>query len=890
MPKTYFGNGTILTPDVINSLQNPTFVSKASYPSGTSQLDLNNGEIFIPSLDLELDLVTTETSTSKSLFPDGDGKVLFREIWGGSIETPSSGIIGTIGIPVTIKAGSILNSYGAEVLWNDTVLEIPFSSSQFIYVNDEGAILLSLFELPRAVPHTTLAYIIVSANAVLTLKDLRPHTYVGTHNDTPQSLVNTVTVTADYQSKAYERIIIDTTGGSISVALPISPLDGDRVALVDLSGSFNNNPIVLSPYRINGVAQYTISDSNDDWLFNANYTYVQLVFIAANNTWVFEAIPDSTCKNRGVFAKCGGSVSALTTEASCEAKGYIWTAGVSQCFRAQSTGLYSDGNGDFIEIINDDRCELQLSESKGNFLRCNGVNALYTRANGTTASNSDTYLEFNATRCGGQVKGRFLRCEASSDGLQQAVYENTSSGTYIIKGDNRCSVLNYGRFIKCLEPGVAGFGDNTVRVGVYEKTTPTPTGNSYLFDDPVCRSPTVFDIGRFLRCNGSSGIYQNSPDGSSYNTVEFDSRCYTSSRTADIKMSMKQTSHGPWLLCNGSNIPSQYTDLIAEIGTKVPDFRDRSPIGAVSPSDTMVKKGNPTHTITVPELPPHNHSLTINDHLHTLSIPNHTHSATQALHDHAVTIPAHNHTFNAGNHSHGFVGASHEHNAVTSNHSHSVTLPSHTHTTQIADHVHGMKNHVHMGGPHTHELYAWYDRSDPNNFGGGSVNSDVNVDNFGANRPTAVAGESNTPHDYITNNAVGTPLVSVFGSAVNTGPPSNNLTNGVEDLGLSNHSTTSSFAGAGTYSTTGLALAVNIENSVAGGTVANANVSGTTANGGGVTNDLTTQKAPAITVASAALTGTTSNSNLSGTIGNTGAGNAFSLLSPVLTTNFFIHV
>lgn len=888
MPKTYFGNGTILTPDVINGLQNPSFVSKSGYPNGTSQLDLNNGEVFIPDIDLENDLTTTETSLSKSLFPDGTGKVIFREIWGGAIEPPLLGVIGVIGIPVTVKAGSILNSYGAEVTWNDTIIEIPFNSTQFIYINDSGGINLSLFELSRAVPHTTLASITVSANAVLTLKDLRPHTFVGTHNDTPQSLVNTVTVTADYQSKSYERIIIDTSGGSISVALPIAPLDGDRVALVDLIGGFNSNPVVLSPYRINGVAQYTISDSNDDWLFNANYTYVQLVYIAISNTWVFEAIPDSTCKNRGVFAKCGGSVSSLTTQASCESKGYIWTAGVSQCFREQSTGLYSDGNGDFIEIINDDRCELQLSESKGNFLRCNGVNAVYTKADGTTASNSATYIEVNAARCGGQVKGRFLRCESSSDGLQQAVYENTTSGTYTIKGDDRCSILNYGRFIKCLEPGIAGFGDSTVRVGVYEKTTPIPTGNSYLFDDPVCRSPSVNDKGRFLRCNGTSGIYQASADGSVYNTVEFDSRCYISDRTADIKMSMKQISHGPWLLCNGSNIPAQYTDLIAEIGTKVPDFRDRSPIGGVSPSDVMIKKGNATHTMTVAQLPTHNHTLTINDHLHTLNIPNHTHSATQALHDHAINIPSHNHTFNAGNHSHGFVGSSHTHTAISDDHSHALSLPAHKHTVPIADHTHGMRNHTHMGGAHSHTLFAWYDTSDPNNFGVDSPNSDDNVDNFGANRPTAVAGEANGPQAYITTNITGTNLVGNVGSVVSTGVPSNNTTDPVNEIG---NTTDTTFAGNSTQITSvNLGLAVSVASAVANGTIANANISGVTANSGAVTNELTTQKAPTITVASAALTGTTSNSSLTGIIGNTGSADAFSLLSPVITTNFFIHV
>lgn len=75
-----------------------------------------------------------------------------------------------------------------------------------------------------------------------------------------------------------------------------------------------------------------------------------------------------------------------------------------------------------------------------------------------------------------------------------------------------------------------------------------------------------------------------------------------------------------WLLCDGSSVlRADYPDLFAVIGISfgsvdgthfsLPDFVDRSPVGAGGATITVVgeQHGAPTHTLNVGQLPAHNH-------------------------------------------------------------------------------------------------------------------------------------------------------------------------------------------------------------------------------------------------------------------------------------------
>lgn len=88
-----------------------------------------------------------------------------------------------------------------------------------------------------------------------------------------------------------------------------------------------------------------------------------------------------------------------------------------------------------------------------------------------------------------------------------------------------------------------------------------------------------------------------------------------------------------WLACDGSAVSrTTYANLFAVIGTtfgagdgsttfNVPDLRGRGPIGSGTGTGLTARTlgqqlGNETHTITVTELPPHNHTITDPGHTH----------------------------------------------------------------------------------------------------------------------------------------------------------------------------------------------------------------------------------------------------------------------------------
>ena len=900
MSKTIFSQGTILTPEVANSWQNPSFVSRADFPINTTQLDLNDGQFFVPNVSPS-DIITTSTDTDDFLRSVGDGTVVMQQIWGGAIEEPPVGTTGAGGgVPVTVKGGTIVATDGTLKTFTDTVIEI-INTTIWIYVDDNGVVQQATAEPPRQVPHTSLAVIEALGSQIVSNDDLRPHKYVGAHNDTPLELINTLTQTSNYTASAFDRVIMDVSGGPFVVTLPPSPLDGDRVAIYDLFGQFNVNPGIIS----RGTAGYTISGSTEDWVFSAPYTYIELVYLELENTWAFRSIPDTTCKNRGVFIKCGGVVSTIGNQIDCESNGFQWRAATSQCFRFDHMATYSDGSGGSVIIHHDPRCAQALdTELVGRFLRCDGTTAVYDA--GSTSDTIDTNrverLVENAQRCSGSVLGAFIECRVNSTISQSGlviydgIYENVDgTGEVIVEGDDRCILdtdleAKQGNFVQCMGPGAVSFGDQTVPVGVYNNNG---GGYDYLFDDPRCRDVSASDVGRFLRCDGNDGLYQITEDGSSYRTIRFDKRCYNSDDTGRITMFIRNESQiGPWFLCNGAGYSSvDYPQLAALLegapfnlpaGT-LPDYRNRSPFGSPDTLMTTPLTGSNSFVMAEGQLATHTHAGTIPDHNHALSMAAHTHNAISPSHVHSFDAGDHVHTLSMNAHSHLFTGIEHNHTVGGDfgNHAHTINIGDHSHGFTIPAHVHDVGEHTHGTQPHRHTLYSW-------SSGLGEEADSV------ANANGAVSGEINGPNAYLDLNGSGTPLVSTEAPqtfARNASGASQFTYGAVTSPVDSSNPTGTVNNGGGFNGTTGENVTTNAWDllpETAGGTVSSQTTSGNAdpTNVAGVTEGT----AAVINVDNTISAGTIGNSSLTASIGTTGSSDPIDLRHALFHGNFYIHI
>ena len=901
MSKTIFSQGTSLTPEVANSWQNPSFVSRSDFPVNTTQLDLNDGQFFVPNVS-NADIIIDSTDTDDFLRSFGDGTVVVQQIWGGAIEEPAVGTTGPGGgVPVTVKGGTIVATDGTLKTFTDTVIEV-INTTIWIFVDDDGIIQQATAEPPRQVPHTSLAVIEALGSQIITNTDLRPHKYVGAHNDTPLELINTPTQTANYQASAFERVIMNNNGGSFVVTLPPSPLDGDRVAIYDLFGQFNIFPGVIS----RGTAGYTISGSTEDWIFSAPYTYIELVFLEAENTWAFRSIPDTTCKNRGVFIKCGGVISDIGNQIDCETAGYEWRASTSQCFRFPHMATYSDGSGGNIIIHHDPRCAEALdTELVGRFLRCDGTTAVYDA--GSTGDTIDTKrverLVENAQRCSGTTLGAFIECRVNTT-IDQAgitiydgIYENgDGSGEIVVEGDDRCILetdpdAKQGNFVQCLGAGAVNFGDQTVPVGVYNNNA---SGFDYLFDDPRCRDISASDDGRFLKCDGNDGIYQNSEDGLSYRRVTFDKRCYESNETGRITMFLRTEGQiGPWLLCaGGAYTAGDFPALTALLTSapfslpsgQLPDFRDRSPFGSPDTSMSTPLTGTNTYALTPGQLPTHTHTGTIPDHNHALSMSAHTHNAISPSHVHTFDAGDHVHSLTMNAHTHGFVGTDHDH-TVGGNfgtHSHTVNIGAHVHARTLINHIHDVGSHTHPTQPHRHTLYCW------------STGVGEEADSV-TNANGAIAGEVNGPNAYIDLNGSTTPLVSTENPSTfarNATGAADQYTFGartsVADANVPSGFTESAGGFAGNTGDSTTTDQWNILPTAAGGTVSTQTTDGNAdpTNVAGVVDG----SAVVINVDNTISTGTIGDTSLTASIGTTGNSDPIDLRHALFHGNFYIHI
>ncbi len=119
----------------------------------------------------------------------------------------------------------------------------------------------------------------------------------------------------------------------------------------------------------------------------------------------------------------------------------------------------------------------------------------------------------------------------------------------------------------------------------------------------------------------------------------FDEIGALSPEVGDIKISARQDNYEGWLVCDGRAVSrATYSALFEIIGTfygagdgvdtfNLPDGRGRVPVGAQSSINTSYYclgniGGEEVHTLTIPEMPTHNHGVTDPGHSHTQTTVN----------------------------------------------------------------------------------------------------------------------------------------------------------------------------------------------------------------------------------------------------------------------------
>lgn len=234
----------------------------------------------------------------------------------GSITTPSQGVITTIttgGITVTVP--SPVNFQGTtQTFYNSAASAVTLSTPAGVFNGPSGAGAVN-YTLPAGSVITLGAdgsnYIILSEAGGQTITDLLTVnntasfgtaanvTFNGTQNrvssnhtiSTNYDLITFLYLTTNYGSTwtvqsssttlvAGQRVFADTSSGPITLTLPASPSLGNRVEIVDYSGTFNTQTLTIGN---NGQKIQRILDVMTVTTKGAAFT---LVYSGATNGWL----------------------------------------------------------------------------------------------------------------------------------------------------------------------------------------------------------------------------------------------------------------------------------------------------------------------------------------------------------------------------------------------------------------------------------------------------------------------------------------------------------------------------------------------------------------------------------------------------------------------------
>lgn len=310
---------------------------------------------------------------------------------------PAALVSGNNGYGVWVEGGTAILSDGERISWSrQSVQLIDGAQVNYIYLSEQLAraaiaenepILLTVSpSLPSVTfPHIPLAKLTLNtsgdglklgeANNNSSVVghgyiDLRPSTHIGNLNTYPRNLTNTDLLSESVQISTWKRAIVDTSNGSLVITLPSDPENSDRVAIADISGSFDKYPVII---RVPEDSDHRINGSVDDWIINVRDAHLELFFNTDTNQWKFEEAPGGECTPvLGTFLSCGGKeyIGERLPEECPDGKDlpatypnpsegvYQYELGTGKCYKKyhETVAIYANGQGGLIPVTNAPRC------------------------------------------------------------------------------------------------------------------------------------------------------------------------------------------------------------------------------------------------------------------------------------------------------------------------------------------------------------------------------------------------------------------------------------------------------------------------------------------------------------------------------------------------------
>ena len=187
--------------------------------------------------------------------------------------------VGGADVALTLTDGATSNGKNiffklTGTLTGNRVVTMPDSSERVFAVQDAT---------DRSSSHYTLTVKTVSGTGVLVPAGSTVQLYSdGTNVSSGLLTKGYYTTTSAYTAVNNDQVIVDTSGGVVTLTLPASPSVGNEVTIIDGKGSFNTNNLTVNRNgsNINGAASnLTVS---------TNGTAFTLVYLNATRGWAYK--------------------------------------------------------------------------------------------------------------------------------------------------------------------------------------------------------------------------------------------------------------------------------------------------------------------------------------------------------------------------------------------------------------------------------------------------------------------------------------------------------------------------------------------------------------------------------------------------------------------------